>query len=188
MATKRKIRKYKRVSKNPKKKKMPIRSESLKHKGFSKYYITEGLKFRSPFIQNYSNLIRQSPHIAGLEEVFDETLEGFLFRGPFTRDALSFRRYGVFMRVNRRIPNSTILKIKEALAGSKATLDVIEEQVADALLIRFGNNNKRIDADSVVNGLNKNQDLIESIYDLLTDYGDVFWGLEFETEEEIYDK
>lgn len=185
MTAKRKIRKYRNVSKNPKKK-MPIRAVAQDHFGLSKYYNLDTLKFRSPYNQNYSNLQRQSPARLGLEEIFEEAIEGFLFKSPFSRDDISFFKYGLFMRVNNRIPSSVIHRIKEALIGSKGTLNIIQEQAADALLIRFGNNTKMLDADDVAKGLDRQQVLAQSIYELLEDYGDVYWGLEFETEEVFY--
>ena len=196
MDNKRKIRKYVKVSSNPRmsgkkklkpKKKMPIRGgKDQEHFDKSTYYDLGSLKFRSPNIQNFCNLQLQSPSVNGLETIFEEALEGFLYKSPFARDDVAFFRYGVFFRSPVRIPSKTLRRIKEAMISSKGTLSVIQEQRADALLVRFGNNNKIIDADDIIKGLQRQEILIESIYDLLSEYGDVYWGLEFETEEAFY--
>jgi len=183
MAEKRKIRKYKKLLRNPKKKKMPIRGSDKEHFEKGSYYNLDTLKFRSPYNQNYSNLARRHPDLLTPGEVFDEIIEDFLESSPFSREDLSFFRYGIFYRIPERIPKHTLNKIKDVLAGHKATIDVINEQKSDALLVRFGNNKKMIDAEDVLKGLDRNQDVISSLYDLLADYGDVYWGIEFETEE-----
>lgn len=185
MPTKRKIRKYKTAMKNPRKKK-PLKDITDRQFEISKYYDLDRLKFRSPNTQNFSKLQKNHPDKNGLEYLFEESLEGFLFKSPFSRDDISFFRYGVFMRSQGHIPASMLNRIKEVLIGSKGTLSVIHEQQSDALLIRFGNNRRMVDADKVVRVLDQQQILISSIYEILADYGDVYWGLEFETEEVFY--
>jgi hypothetical protein len=188
MTEKRKIRKYVIVNNPKRKKKSPkVKDIDEKHFDASYYYDLNNLKFRAPNNQNFSNLQKNHPNRNRLDNLFETTLEGFLTRSPFERDDISFFRYGVFFRSQSKLPNFILTKIKNELIGTGGTLTVKSEQKSDALLVRFGNNKKMIDADKVAAMLERRQHEINAIYDILYDYGDVYWGLEFETEEVFYD-
>jgi hypothetical protein len=185
MTTKRKIRKYIKMSPNPRKRRPRGGTDEI-HFDVSKYYNLDELKVRSPKNENFSHLQKNHPNRNRLDNLFETTIERFLDKSPFERDAVSFYRYGVFFRSQSALPNDIISKVRDQLVGTKGTLSVIHEQKSDALLVRFGNNSKMLDADQVTNGLQRRQHEINEIYDILRDYGDVYWGLEFETEEELY--
>jgi hypothetical protein len=186
-APKRKIRK---ISKTNPKKKPPKASKPLTEEEDDSYtkqfYKTLDLGFKSDNIQNFSHLNKIHPGREDLDEMFDDTLDNFLRKGPFERDQISFFKYGAFFRSPTRLPQSVLKDIKDLLMGTKATLTLISEPKSDALLVRFGNDSKAVDADRVSQVLKGRQSEIEAIYDLLSEYGDVYWGLEFETAEEFY--
>ncbi len=140
--------------------------------------------------KNFSHLTRTPPR-AAVTGVFDNAVEGHLAKMGIEYDDLRIFSYGILLRPDgKEITPSLVSEISIILEGVRNNIVVAEEYDSgqNALMINFGKENRSVSVETVRNRLFSISDLMEQIYDLLSDEleVDVDWVVWWDTDEVMY--